>query len=291
MAKAASNRSPKAAPAPLAPAAAAPPAPIQLPQPAPVQAFQDARRAPNTESRGRAIDIVPGFIVICEFSALGGVSYERKDYQESREGVKLQAEFSTEKRVDNVDLVALSRRIIARANYLMESNCAHTPIGWFATDEMWRKLNADMQEMREAADVFNQTAKMAGSRRRVVIEIYPIQLNPQGGTQAQESIELIARRLAKTIRDRLTDVRDALRAGDIKLFDAAMEKCANLDKLTTGVLRDSVSIAIDGAKVAKTALREALRENPGIASSVVGASLDVESIDAAIGMFTDPESA
>lgn len=222
----------------------------------------------------------PGFIVAVEFSALGGVTYDREDIREDVVGEGLEAEFKTVKRVDHVQLNRESRSIINAAYHVLEKHCAQTPIGYYADEAMLAKVEEEIDQVKAAAKIFNEVAQKLGSQRRVVVEIYPLEL--------RLDCEAAARRLVKVVREKLLAIRDALAEGSRRGFELALDKAHNLDRLATGIQSDSIRIAIEHAKEQKALLLEALRE--GATPEVAAKSLNLEPIEAAVSLFTTNEA-
>lgn len=242
-------------------------------------------------------DFTAGYLVQTEFEASGGVRYERQYISEEKDGRKLKAEFLTRKKVDDVELVKDSRSIIWRAYYVMSKHAARTPIGYFADPAMLEELEKEFAEVRELAREFNELSASLGSDRRVKVEIYPLDVSVDN--------ETVARRLAKLVRERLADLRDTLRAADLKEYKEAAERAKNLERLATGIQRDSIRMALEAARDARKALAKRIKDEgaktPGQARECADAlfvgkeggrpEVDIEAIDAAIDLFTDPEGA
>lgn len=219
----------------------------------------------------------PGYIVALEFSAVGGVKYQRTAGEERVEGERLEADFSTRKTVDNVHLVGLSRALVNRGYHVMDRFAVPTPIGYFADDDALAKIRAALEPLQHAAREFNDMAEAAGSERRVAIEIYPLALDVDN--------EAAARRIARAVRERLEDLRAALVTGDPGAYDKAREKARNLDRLATGIQADAVRLALDAASEAKKELTSALKREA--TPEAAGATLDLSALDAAIGLFQE----
>lgn len=240
-------------------------------------------------------DFTAGYLVQTEFEAAGGVSYEREYISEETEGRSLKAEFVTRKKVDDVELVKDSRSIIWRAYYVMAKHAAKTPIGYFADAPMLEALEKEFAEVRELAREFNELAYSLRSDRRVKVEIYPLDVSVDN--------ETVARRLAKLVRDRLVALRDTLREADLKEFKEAAERAKNLEKLATGIQRDSIRYAVEAARDGRKALAKRIKDEGAKTAKqqkecadalFVGKSggrpeVDIEAIDAAIDMFTQSD--
>jgi hypothetical protein len=224
----------------------------------------------------------PGFVICPEISATGGVSYKRLETREERDGERLDAEMLTHKRVDNVDLVRESKSIIARCYYLLEKHCSSTPLGYFADDEQLAGLEGEIDEMREAARLFNKLAKDLGSARRVHVDVFPLPLDLTS--------EKIVERIARSVRERLVELRETLQSGQRKAIEKALEDVGNLDKLATGIQADAIRFAVESAREEKSALLDRIRDagcGPDDIAKLaqLGALCNVDALDAAIVHF------
>lgn len=213
-----------------------------------------------------------GFLVQPEFSAVGGVAYERQPVR--TDGAVQEARVV--RKADNADVLKDSKAIIGAAYYTMERTCLNTPVGYFCDPQMLIEVRDALSDIQKAAGMFNEMSAMLGSDRRVTIDLYELPLPLEN--------EHLIRRLLRLVVDRLSDVRTALRNGDRKEFEAVHDKARNLDKITTGVNSDAIRLALDLAKDRKRELLDQLRS--GADPRVAGSRLDLSSLDAAINLFS-----
>lgn len=226
--------------------------------------------------------ISAGFFLVPEFSATGGVKYSRGEASETQEGERLEAEFSTRKTVDHVGLLKWSRKIVNLAYNAMERYASQTPIGYFVSSANHPKLLEEIQAVSAEAESFNRAACNVGSGRRVRISVFPIQL--------QESDESAAIRLAQAVRERLTALGEALRAGDLDAYATAWKRAKNLPRLATGIQAESVVFALEAAKEARAAVAAAIRGSDSASPQTpeqAGASADLMALESAIHLFSD----
>lgn len=221
-----------------------------------------------------------GFIVVPEFSASGGVSYDRETIREEDVDQGLEAELRTIKRVDNREIVKESKSLLNHAHYVLAKNATHTPIGYFADAEALAKIEVEMRELRECAQQLNAVAHAAGSSRRVTVEVYPLVLDLEH--------EAAARRIAATVRERLSSLRDAMLKCDRKAFESAWDDCRNLERLAVGIQGQAVKLALDHAKQVKGEVLQALREGAGTPEEIAKL-IDPGPLDAAIALFEPVE--
>lgn len=222
----------------------------------------------------------PGYIVALEFSAVGGVTYEREDLREEEIGDGMEAEFKTIKRVDDTELHKESRAIISQAYYMLERVCTPTPLGHYADAAQLLKLREKLAPLKEAAGIFNELARRKGSRRRVVLEIYPI------GVDTDD--EAAAARLAQVVRERLSEALASLQSGDTST--RPIKSCRNLERLASGIQADAVKLAVEQLRERRNELAEQLREEPGSDARKLASKLDLQAVEQAVVLFTDEQS-
>lgn len=244
---------------------------------------------PTGASRAKKVgfDFTAGYLIQTEFAAEGGVTYERRQTASETDGRQLKTEFLTKKRVDDVELIKDSRSVVWRAYYVLAKHAAHTPIGYFADAGMLEALERDFDEVRSLAREFNELAASLGSARRVRVEIYPLDVGVDN--------ETVARRLAKLVRERLAGLRDSLATADLKEFKEANDRAKNLEKLATGIQRDSIRYALEAARDARKELAKAIKadgsKTPEEHAATLVADKKLEAIEAAIDLFSEPEGA
>lgn len=228
------------------------------------------------------ITVRDGYLVPCEFSALGGVEYIREDLKEERLGENgLASEFVTLKKVDNIELHKESKAIIGRAHYVMERTCTNTPVGYFADEEQLRNCKAELAEVQEAARVFNDIARRMNCFRRVRIAVFPVKL------RWDKNDEETARRLAATVRERLYALKQTLAAGDRAAFETQFDKARNLNRLAVGIQADAIMMALEAARLNKGVLSDMIRE--GWDPKDAAKKLDLKQIDITIDLFREPD--
>lgn len=218
-----------------------------------------------------------GVFIQPEFSVAGGTRIERTPVgtEAINRGRGLRTDYKATKIVDDLDMEAEAVQIRTRAYYILGKYCAKTPLGYFADDEALASIEADLAPVREAASIFNRASESIGSPRRVVVEIYTLEL--------REGDERAAARLAKHVVDRLRELRAALKAGDRKSFEAAWDRVGNLDRLASGIQAEAVREALEEAKAMKARLLEMIRF--GYAPAAAGEQINTDSIEATEGLF------
>ncbi len=223
------------------------------------------------------LQIKQGHIVAVEFSSIGGVTYQREGIREDKIGERgVESEFVTTKRVDNADLYRESKAIIGAAYYVMDRTCVNTPLGYFADRAQLDDINKQLVDVQVAAMHFNQMAEMLNSARRVVIDIFPLELDVHN--------RHVVKRLFKCVHDRLVTMYDTLTLGDKKAFEYAFERARNLDSLSVGLQADAVNRAMRTAKAAKIQLLEDIQS--GEEPARAGKNLDLKDLLVAIQLFS-----
>lgn len=241
----------------------------------------------------------PGWMIVDCSSANGGIRYDRELLGEEpinrRRG--LQVDHKTRKTVDNVEFCAAVDAVVKKVDYVLRKHCARTDMGWFADDVALGKVKAEVAEIdREAHELNTVGAKKAKSARRAKIRVVPLKLDLAKPEAVQE--------IAGTIRDVLSELRDALRAGDLASLHKLRIRSKNLDRLATGFQSDAIRFALERVPLAAAEIREAVKnatrgaKNDGedkdtiaevgeAAAKRAGAKVDIESIEAAIAHFEE----
>lgn len=241
----------------------------------------------------------PGWMIVDCSSASGGIRYDRELLKEKsiNKGNGMQADHKTRKTVDHVEFCAAIDAVVKKVDYVLRKNCARTAMGWFADDHALQKVKAEVAEIqREAEELNTNAAKKAKSARRAKIRVVPLKLDLAKPEAIQE--------IAATIRDVLTELRDALRAGDVASLHKLRIRSKNLEQLAVGFQSDAIKFALervpgaaneirDAIKNAKRATqndggnKEAIEEAVNAAAKKAGAKVDVDAIEAAIAHFMD----
>lgn len=241
----------------------------------------------------------PGWMMVDCSSASGGIRYDRELLKEKsiNRGNGLQADHKTRKTVDNVEFCAAVDAVVKKVDYVLRKHCARTDMGWFADDTVIHKIKAEIAEIeREAHELNTVAAKKAKSARRAKIRVVPLKLDLNKPEAVQE--------IAATIRGVLTELRDALRAGDLPSLHKLRIRSKNLERLATGFQSDAIKFALERVPAAATEIREAVKnavraaKNDGEdkdkvtevgeqAAKRAGAKVDIESIEAAIAHFEE----
>jgi hypothetical protein len=260
-------------------------------------------RAPKFKYKAFPVEGVfnfrPGWLVVDCSSASGGIRYDRELVKEKsiNEGHGLRADHKTRKTVDHVAFCAAVDAIVKKVDYVLRKHCARTQMGWFADDKALRKVKAEIAEIaREAEDLNTNAAKKAQSARRAYISVAPLKLDPAHPEAVQE--------ISRTIRGTLTELRDALRTGDVASLHKLRIRSTNLAQLAVGFQSDAIRFALECVPVAALKIREArkhaeraaknsgenaatIEEAATAAAKRAGAKVDIEAIEAAIMHFED----
>jgi hypothetical protein len=255
-----------------------------------------SKKVPKARAKSikQRVKVRPGFIVVDTSTASGGVTYVREydDPTPINNGQGLRTKLHTTKTVDNVDAVAALDALKKKADYACKKHCARTAFGWFADEVSLRALRREIAELRIEAQALNVAAAARGSERRVHIGIVAGELDVANVDTARE--------IARTIREVLVNVYNALRTGHVKKvvdkdgetvykdeLHAPLLKCKNLDRIAVGRAGDAVAIALERIPEAKKEVLERLKE--GEEPAEIGADLDLGAIENAITWFEDDE--
>jgi hypothetical protein len=250
-----------------------------------------SRKRKKAEEQLTDIKIRPGFIVRDCSTATGGVHYQRikSEPKTINRGMGVRQEIRTTKTVDHAEAVKAIDALVKRADYACRTLCANTAFGWFADDIALRQLYKRFDELEAEAKVLNAAAAKVGSERQAHISIIAGKL--------ELASPYTAREIARTVRNVLTDVFQALRTGQVKKkkkgkkilvrdeLHAPLLRAKNLDKLAMGPAGDAIKFALDRIPIAKKEILEQLRN--GASPEDAGASVDLTVIENAIIWFEE----
>jgi hypothetical protein len=241
----------------------------------------------------------PGWLLVDTSSASGGIRYDRELVKEKsiNKGNGLQADHKTRKTVDHVEYCAAADAVVKKVDYVLRKHCTRTEMGWFADDQALAKVKGEIALLEaEAHDLNTNGAKKAKSARRAKIRVVPLRLD----LDRREAVAEIVH----TIRSVLTELRDALRAGDLASLHKLKIRSKNLDKLAVGFQSDAIRFALARVPVAANEIRDSIKtvvratrngggskedidEATATAAAKAGAKVDLEAIEAALAHFQD----
>lgn len=217
----------------------------------------------------KKINFKPGFLIICEFSATGGVSYQRE--------VVRQEENETEQKivrtVDNLDIHKESKAIVGAAYYAIEKYCVNTPVGYLADQKAAKDVEEALGEVRECAKTLNEIAELLKSDRRVKVVTMPMKADFTPKMEA---------RLTLFIRERMREIISALGSGDRHAYETAMERARNLDHLVEGAYSDSIRLFFLVSKDRRDEMTETLRSGDVL-------NLDLTALENIVKLFDTGE--
>jgi len=228
----------------------------------------------------KPLNLANGIFYIVEFSAKGGIAYKRvgKAWEEEHADKSLTAEFTTRKEVDHIGLAKWSRQIVNAAYNVMERHCSPTPVGYWISEENAPKMLAELTQVKDEAQKLNKHATSVNSGRRAHIDIYAMKVG-------EENLEQVAKRLAQTVRERLDSLREDLVNGDLNAYATSWKRAKNLPKLATGIQAESIVLALEAAREARSKLAEAIKNKK--LPTEAGKALDLTTIESAIFLFTE----
>ena len=225
--------------------------------------------------------IRPGFILIDLCSCAGGVSrapLKDETTETINQGNGLSRDYKGHVEIDHVEIKTAMDKAVAAARHIIgnKHGAALGKLGCILDAEAIKAVDAELAPLKAEVAALNARAIREGSARRAFIDYAPTQLMLEN--------EATARAIYRAIREKLTKLRDAFRAGDIKKVNTAVAGCKGVERLAVGIQADTVRFAMDTVSVAREALHTALdqKQTPDAA----GAALDLDAIEGAIAMFT-----
>jgi hypothetical protein len=207
----------------------------------------------------------PGFLVVTEFSARGGVKFVSTGKRRATDG----SSKTSTKFVDNPQLEKLTRAIMNGCYGHMQAHCAATPLGFITDADGLQAVTEALREPVVAAQQFNtHVAPKYDSDRRITVDFFPVPLNTKD--------ERWALRLQRLIRERLVDLKVAMKTAHRDTVKMHFDRSRNIERITTGVHYDKVKAALDSMRDQRHLLSAAPPEKIDLAK------FDFRKIDAAI---------
>ena len=247
----------------------------------------------------RKFRIKPGQYLIQDLSsATGGITYKRNKAARRARGAGYSQKIETRKHVDHEQLIILTDELVQQARYILRCNAANTPLGWVADSAGLKCIQEGFVtargedypgfvELTERAAALNRRSARLHSERVVRIACVPIRLEVDNAAAAAE--------VARTVREVCQDLLTVCRAGTVSHLEKILLRTKNLERLATGMQRDSVIFAVECAKGAGSQLRKVIKGQPRKAHErllrAAGKQLDLEALEACIGMFADMSTA
>lgn len=255
------------------------------------------------------IQLQPGWMLRDCSTAKGGIYYVRDlvEEQSTNKGNGLVTTHITHRTTDNVAHVTAVDAVVKKVDYVLRKYCVRTEIGWFADDAHLKMVLTEVEGLKAEAAALNAQAPLFKSERQAYISVVPLRIDYDH--------EAMVRETARTVREVLTEIRDALRHGDIAAIHKLKIRSKGLHRLAVGIQSDVIRMALERLPVCSEALREAANaakrgkrsalaaskeskadqlkavERAGhTAAARVGAQLDLATFDNAITLFEgDPE--
>jgi hypothetical protein len=226
------------------------------------------------------IAVRAGWILINTSHAQGGIHYARtpKSARAINGGAGAETTHETVKTVDDVQACAAVDAIVKRAHYLLRRSAAWSVLGWVVSDPtILERVRAEVDGLQAEAVRVNLAARACGSARRAWISLVAAEVDLATPDAARE--------VARTIREVLGGLAEAIRAGDLKAYHAPSIKAKHLDSLAVGITGEAVRNALDCLKRARADVKT--RIDAGESPESAGRAQDLEPVDAAISWFTD----
>lgn len=203
----------------------------------------------------------------------GGKSTTSRKLREDEEGNKIEVAREVTTTIDDVQERKQAESLASAGTYQVRKVAHSTPIGYVTTRDRLAEIDAGLAQVRAQVDTFNGCARFC----HVKLGYLPIPLSVDLGPE-------VAQAMADTIRQGFERALEAIRGGDPRKVQNVLTGIHNADQLCTGVMRDSVLMALDQTRDAIRTLREEVKR--GVSPESAGATYDASMIEAAIGLFS-----
>lgn len=169
-----------------------------------------------------------------------------------------------------------AKAIVSQARHAVRSHSTHTIIGYLTDKSRIDDIKSDVARVKESADEFNARARTC----QVVIYYLPIPISVALGAEA-------ARHLADHVREELSALHTALRAGRIDGEDGARSvllRTKNLHLLAVGVQSEAIVFSVEEGADRLRDLKAAIKAKESPESA--GRHLDLGMIESGIATFS-----
>ncbi len=237
-------------------------------------AIADDEEGLPAEPSYTAADMRPGYLLIPEFSRIGGIKFEKLDGDSKpRRVVK-----------DDPKLEKMSSKIINTANAKITERFAHVPWGYFCEEHEVEEAHDLLRECKKGAAFTNNFAREHNSDRRVRIDLFAVEWDHQDDHFRVRLGEMIARKLIELRKIYTSRNMGAFRVEMDRVRN--MEKCLIgeqhklvLDALTSTIQQRKTMVAMYGDKQPRDWI------DPRTGNLKAGIKLDFSPIDKAIKHF------
>jgi len=226
------------------------------------------------------VRIRAGWIIRDLSTAEGGVKHGGRVLRHRRlDDGAIRTESRTSRTVDNVAICAALDGLVKRVDYVLRKHCARSSLStmtrseWFADDAALARVQAEVAQLQDEAQKLNAEAAAAGSKRRAMIEIWPLRVDLTVTPEAPQKI-------AGAIRKSLVEIRDAFREGRLSDLHKLQIRTRNMDRLVTGFPSDAIRFALARVPEAEREVRDAVKR--GRNEKRVGRKVDLGTIEAAL---------
>jgi hypothetical protein len=242
------------------------------------------RERPGSPSFEHQIQVRPGWLVLNQTKASGGVSSKRLVTTDVAQGRAGETTTVITRRVDNRRLYREMDVLRQEANYACRDCCIATRLGWYVDQDNVDTLRARFATFRTTAEQLNREASRLGSERSITVSLVLAKLDFE--------VEDAASEIRHTVVDVLTSLHDILRTGMILTTDPGPVKlrptllrAQNLDRLAGGEDGSAIRAALTCVEDARAVIRD--RRADGLAPLAAAAFANFTPLRAAIERFED----
>lgn len=241
---------------------------------------------PQTARKPRAVRVAPGYVVLNLSGARGGVTYRTQviaDRQQTRQSRRVDSRVV--KLIDNETFVREIDAVVKNVDdTVMRRLCVKMTFGHFVPEQHHTELHRQIAELHGKMVALNASAEAMGSAHRGRIGVLTSPLNVDDPHFVTEC--------CMTITNALSDVYDAVRAGDIDDRTVAGRTVRN--RLKPALLRAKNVELLPADNTLIVAALQCVRDaKPGIRAAVAsgetpeaaGAAADLRPIERALQAY------
>jgi hypothetical protein len=189
------------------------------------------------------------------FASVAGKSRSTRIVDEKRDGASVETHRRVEEFVAHRELCDKAEELVSSLRSLLRKYASHVePLGYVTDSNRLACFNLERAGIEAAIAEHNG---VAGNPHVIAYDVLVLPI----GRILDEKTQ---RRLVATVRDALTDARDAVRKGDRAMLTRWLQHRKNLGGLMPGMVGQVVDTAVEAVREANKAMGKLMRDNPSL---------------------------
>jgi len=214
----------------------------------------------------------PGFLVQISTSIKGNVKYSVEDLGRTQDGVSLDTEWKTHKRVDDVEEADRATKARSKARSIIGSVCASSAHVMLCLEAREPELRTAIKEAQAVVAEFNRDAALS----QIVLSVWVGKVSPDDA--------LAIRMINQEMRNLMEAMQNGMRNLDVKAIREAADTARSIGQALTPEMQERVADAIELARKTAREIKKA-----GEAGAIEVDRLAIAKIESARTAFLDIE--